>query len=109
MTDHSLPGEQVDARWSSGDPTIAPSGATWLRGRIWGAWRGCLAVAVLGSSELMILKFNDAGELVRRFKPAVLDGDAGRLRSAVMGPDNNLYLTTSNGVDDRILVVAPQR
>ena len=44
----------------------------------------------------------------RSFKPAVLDGDAGRLRSAVLGPDNNLYLTTSNGTDDRILRAVPR-
>ena len=45
---------------------------------------------------------------MRTFKPAVLDGDHGRLRSAVMGPDNNLYLTTSNSAnDDRILRVVP--
>ena len=30
MTDQSLPGPQVDARWSSGDPTVATSGATWV-------------------------------------------------------------------------------
>ena len=45
---------------------------------------------------------------MRTFKPAVLDGDHGRLRSAVMGPDNNLYLTTSNDEGaDRILRVVP--
>ena len=108
MTNHSLPGRQINARWSSGNPTIAPSGATWLRGRKWGAWQGALAMAVLGSQELLILTFDADGRLVRTFKPAVLDGDQGRLRSAVMGPDNNLYLTTSNNQDaDRILRVVP--
>jgi len=108
MTNHTLPGRQLNARWSSGNPTIAPSGATWLRGAKWGAWRGALAMAVLGSQELVILKFDADGKLVRTFKPAVLDGDHGRLRSAVMGPDNNLYLTTSNSAnDDRILRVVP--
>jgi glucose/arabinose dehydrogenase len=109
MTDHSLPGRQLDARWSSGDPTIAPSGAAWLRGKKWGAWQGCLAIAVLAGEELLILRFDRAGRLRRTFHPAVLDGDAGRLRSAVLGPDNNLYLTTSNGSDDRILKVVPRR
>ena len=58
MTNHTLPGRQLNARWSSGNPTIAPSGATWLRGAKWGAWRGALAMAVLGSQELVILKFD---------------------------------------------------
>ena len=39
MTDHSLPGRQIDAKWSSGQPTIATSGAAWLKGDVWGAWR----------------------------------------------------------------------
>jgi glucose/arabinose dehydrogenase len=108
MTDHDLPGVQIGARWRSGEPTIAPSGATWLRGAKWGSWRGALAMAVLGSEELLILKFDSSGKLLRTFKPAVLDGDAGRLRSAVLGPRNNLLLTTSNGVDDRILRVSPR-
>jgi glucose/arabinose dehydrogenase len=108
MTNHSLPGKQLNARWRSGYPTIAPSGCTWLRGSKWGRWRGALAMAVLGSEELVILKFDRRGKLLRSFKPAVLDGDAGRLRSAVMGPDNNLYLTTSNGANDRILKVVPR-
>jgi glucose/arabinose dehydrogenase len=108
MTNHSLPGRQINARWRSGNPTIAPSGATWLAGRKWGSWRGALAVAVLGSHELLILKFDSAGALVRSFKPAALNGDVGRLRSAVLGPDNNLYLTTSNGSNDRILKVVPR-
>lgn len=108
MTNHSLPGRQVNARWSSGDPTIAPSGATWLSGRKWGAWQGALALAVLGSRELHILKFDADGRLLREFRPAALDGVEGRLRAAVLGPDNNLYVTTSNFTDDRILKVVPQ-
>lgn len=39
MTDHSLPGKQINARWSSGYPTIATSGAVWLTGRRWGCGR----------------------------------------------------------------------
>jgi hypothetical protein len=31
MTDFSLPGRPLGARWSSGQPTVATSGATWLR------------------------------------------------------------------------------
>ena len=37
MTDQSLPGPQVDAKWSSGTPAIATSGAAWVRGRQWGS------------------------------------------------------------------------
>jgi len=110
MTDFSLPGRQIGARWRSGSPTIAPSGATFLRGQKWGAWRGGLALGVLGDSHLRILRFGPRGTLIRSWRPAALDGDFGRLRSVVMGPDNDLYVTTSNGGgNDRILRVTPRR
>ncbi|MDQ3629041.1 MAG: PQQ-dependent sugar dehydrogenase [Actinomycetota bacterium] len=110
MTDFSLPGKQIGARWRSGSPTIAPSGATFLRGEKWGVWRGSLALGVLGDAHLLILKFDPEGRLLRSWKPAALDGDFGRLRSVVTGPDNDLYVTTSNGLgSDRILRVTPRR
>ena len=105
MTNYSLPGKQIGARWKSGNPTIAPSGAVWLRGKKWGIWQGCLAMAVLGHTQLRILKFNQKGKFVRGWIP--LKGN--RLRAAVLGPDHNLYLTTSNGGNDKILKVVPHR
>ncbi|CAN5569791.1 PQQ-dependent sugar dehydrogenase [soil metagenome] len=111
MTDFSLPGKQIGARWRSGNPTIATSGAVWLRGNRWGAWRGCLAVAALKDSSVRIMKFDGSGRFVRMWTPAALNGDYGRLRSVVMGPRNALYVTTSNGGGgaggDRILRVTP--
>lgn len=107
MTDFGLPGKQIGARWRSGSPTIAPSGATWLKGKKWGVWRGCLALGVLGSSQLRILKFTDKGKFVRSW--VRLDGST-RLRSVVLGPNNNLYATTANGGgNDRILKIVPRR
>jgi len=110
MTDFSLPGKQIGARWSSG-PTIATSGAVWLRGKRWGAWRGCLAVAALQGESLRVMKFDGRGRFVRMWTPAALDDRYGRLRSVVLGPNNSLYVTTSNGGDgtggDRILRVTP--
>ena len=107
MTDFSLPGPQVGARWRSGSPTIAPSGAAWLRGDKWGTWQGCLAMAVLGDSHLRVLKFTPSGRFVRSWRPGALDGR--RLRTAQLGPGGNLFLTTSDGGgDDRILRVVPR-
>jgi len=112
MTDHSLPGKQINARWSSGSPTIATSGATWITGKRWGAWQGCLAVATLADSSLRIMKFGPGGKFQRMWTPPALDGDFGRLRSVVMGPNNAMYVTTSNGGGgsggDRILLVTPR-
>lgn len=112
MTDHSLPGRQINARWDSGYPTIAPSGAVWLTGKRWGVWQGCLAVAALKDSSLRILKFGQGGTFRRMWTPPALNGDFGRLRSVVMGPHNALYVTTSNGGGgvggDKILRVTPR-
>lgn len=111
MTDFSLPGRQLGARWRSGKPTVATSGATWLRGAAWGDYRGQLAVAALKDSALRIMRF-DGDRLVQVRRPGRLNGDYGRLRSATLGPDGALYLTTSNsdGDDhnDQVLRVMPR-
>jgi len=109
MTEHSLPGKQINAKWRSGNPTIAPSGAVWVRGKKWGAYQGTLAMAVLGDQKLMFLKFNKKGNLQWARTPAALDGDFGRLRSVVMDKKNNLLVTTANGGGgDRIVKIRPR-
>jgi len=109
MTDFSLPGKQIGARWKSGSPTLATSGAVWLRGKKWGVWRGALAVAALKDTSLTILKFTDTGKLRRTWTPPALNGRY-RLRTPVLGPDRNLYVTTANGGGtDRIFKVRPLR
>jgi len=109
MTEHSLPGKQINARWRSGNPTIAPSGAVWVRGKKWGAYRGTLAMAVLGDQKLMFLKFNRNGKLKWTRTPAALNGDFGRLRSVVLDKKNNLLVTTANGGrNDRVIRIRPR-
>ncbi len=108
MTDFSLPGKQVGARWRSGSSTIATSGAVWLKGKKWRAWQGSLAVATLKDTSLRIMKFRRKGKFVRMWTPPALNsGD--RLRTPVLGPDKNLYVTTSDGDgNDQILKVVPR-
>jgi glucose/arabinose dehydrogenase len=82
------------AVWRSGCPTIAPSGATFLSGEHWQSWDGALAVAVLKNTELQVMSLDAPGTAVTAFaRPPQLDVGV-RLRSAVQGPDGNLYLTT---------------
>jgi glucose/arabinose dehydrogenase len=112
MTDHSLPGRQIDARWSSGFPTIATSGAGWITDDMWGRWQGRLAVGTTFAMELKIMKFKPNGHLVSVLTPPQLDGPYGDLRVPVQGPDGALYLATDNGEEevpgiDRILRVVP--
>jgi glucose/arabinose dehydrogenase len=95
----------VTAAWSSGSPTIAPSGGTFLSGPRWKAWERCLAVAVLKGQQLRIQCFNTAGTLVTT--QTTLITDRGRLRSAVLNPtNNNLYIATDQnpGVILRVVV-----
>lgn len=107
MTDHGLPGRQVSARWSSGTPTIATSGAAWVHGRRWGRLRGTLAVAALAGQRLVFMKFDDRGRLRWTRAPRPLR-QLGRLRSVTSLPGGALLVTTSNGARDRVLRVAPR-
>lgn len=110
MTDFSLPGRQTGARWSSGNPTDATSGAGWLTGRRWGHWQGALAVAALKDSSLRVIRFDRHGRLRWVRRPPALTGTYGRLRTAQIGPHHVLYLTTDNGSgQDRVLAVRPAR
>ena len=107
MTDQSLPGRQREAKWRSGMPTIATSGATFVSGRKWGALNGTLAVAALGGQRMVFMRFDQRGNLVRTRTPAVLR-EFGRLRSVTRSPNGDLLVTTSNGENDSILRVSPR-
>ncbi|WP_181311330.1 PQQ-dependent sugar dehydrogenase [Nocardioides campestrisoli] len=108
MTDHSLPGVQIDARWSSGRPTVATSGAAWVRGKQWGRLDGTLAVAALKGSRVLFMRFDADGELRQVRAPKELRR-YGRLRSVTSLPGGDLLVTTSNGAGrDRVLRVSPR-
>jgi glucose/arabinose dehydrogenase len=78
--------------WRSGDGgTIAPSGATFLSGAQWKSWDGVLAVAVLKGSQLRLMYLDGPGNVAGT--TAILKNGV-RLRSAVQGPDGNLYIST---------------
>ena len=107
MTDDALPGVQVPARWSSGSPTLATSGATWVRGSAWGEYDGTLAVATLKASRLVFFKFDAAGNLVWTRTPDEVT-HFGRLRSVTRARNGDLLVTTSNGTADSVLRVSPR-
>jgi aldose sugar dehydrogenase len=107
MTDPSLPGTQTEAIWSSGDPTIATSGAAWVAGQAWGAYDGTLAVAALAGERVLFLRFDDQLRLEGSRTPKALRRH-GRLRSVTRLPDGDLLVTTSNGRNDKVLRVYPR-
>ena len=52
MTDLEKFPDAVPAVWSSGSPTLALAGATFIEGSAWGSWDGALAVATLKAEHL---------------------------------------------------------
>jgi len=107
MTDLVKFPNAVKAVWSSGCPTIAPSGATFLTGSKWSGWNGALAVAVLKEQRLQVFYIDGSnGNALTDVWTAI--NTQGRLRSAVQGPDGNLYLATdTDAPNGRILKVVP--
>lgn len=93
MTDFGLPGKQYGARWRSGDPTLATSGASFVYGKKWGSLNGTLAVAALKATRILFLRFDDRGKLVRTTVPPILQR-YGRLRSVTVAPNGDLLVTT---------------
>jgi aldose sugar dehydrogenase len=108
MTDQSLPGRQINAAWSSGDPTLATSGGGFVYGNRLGAYDGALAVAALKAQQVLFLTFSKAGALKRVRVPGELRR-YGRIRTVVDGPGSTFYVTTDNGGGaDAILRVRPR-
>ena len=106
MTDLVRHPDATSAVWSSGCPTIAPSGGIFVYGPQWGQWNGGLVLAVLKGSQLRMFRLSPDGR--RPIAVSLALNNHGRLRSAVVGPDGALYVTTSNGAStDEILRVEP--
>jgi glucose/arabinose dehydrogenase len=107
MTDQGLPGDQVAARWSSGYPTVATAGSSFVYGKEWRAFNGALAVACLKAGRVLFLTFDADGRLIRKRVPAALTR-YGRLRAVTQLPSGALLVSTSNGQGrDVILRVRP--
>jgi glucose/arabinose dehydrogenase len=98
MTAHGLAGcPCLDPVWASGNPTIAPSGATFLHGDQWKGYDGALALAVLKDSYLRVFSLSGdtvVGDDIRMARYET------RLRSAVQGPNGKLYIATDVAAGD---------
>jgi glucose/arabinose dehydrogenase len=92
-------------------PTIAPGSAAVYEGPI-DDWHGDLFVGTLAGRHLRRIRIED-GSVVDQER--LLDEEYGRLRTAFTGPDDHLYVTTSNQdgrgtpapQDDRVLRIQP--
>jgi glucose/arabinose dehydrogenase len=94
------------------EEAIAPSGATFVS-RPGSAWSGDFLIAALVGEQIRRLGFDAGGQVTR--DEAMFEGDFGRLRTVVEGPDGALYALTSNrdgrgsprDGDDRVLRIVP--
>ena len=68
--------------------------------------QGLLAVAALKGAKLLLMRVDPNGTVTEVGQLPQLDGNYGRLRAVRAGSDDALYLTTSNGDDDKVLRVA---
>ncbi len=107
MTDLERYPDALEAAWSSGRPVEAVCGAAFISGPQWGDLDGTLAVAALRGSKLMLMTLGADGAVAEVGVPGPLDDTFGRLRSVRTGPDGALYVSTSNGDDDKVLRIDP--
>jgi glucose/arabinose dehydrogenase len=107
MTDQQRFPDAVPAVWRSGRDTEAICGAAFITGEQWGGMQGLLAVAALKGAKLLLMHVGSEGKVTEVGQLPQLDGNYGRLRAVRPGADGALYLTTSNGDDDKVLRVAP--
>ena len=108
MTDEAIEGA-VPAVWSSGESTLATSGAAFIDGEQWGGYDGLLLVGLLKAQGVLALRLDDDGAVVDEFRLPELEGSFGRIRSITQGGDGALYLTTDNGGNaDALLRVTPR-
>jgi glucose/arabinose dehydrogenase len=93
--------------WASGNPTLATSGAVFLPDAGWGDRGGSLIVSTLKEGDLRRFVLSDDDRQLTLVE-TLLDGEFGRLRAVVIGPDGALYVSTSNADgDDRVIRVEP--
>lgn len=94
----------LSAVWSSGCPSIAPSGADFIAGEAWGKWDGALAVAVLKDQKLLLVTL-EGDEIVATRN--LLSGTLGRLRTVRPGAQSSIWLTV-DADEGSVVNVAPE-
>lgn len=108
MTDLERFPDAVPAKWQSGETTEAVCAAAFLEGDQWGKLNGTLVITALKGAKLLLLTLTDAGDVASVAIPKEFNNKYGRLRAARSGPDGALYITTTNGSDDKLLRVTPK-
>jgi glucose/arabinose dehydrogenase len=105
MTDLKRFPDAVQAKWESGETTEAVCAAAFLSGPQWGDLDGALVVTALKGAKVLLFKLDADANVQSVAIPTEFDSKYGRLRAARQGPDGALYITTSDGSNDKLLRV----
>ncbi|HKS49116.1 MAG TPA: PQQ-dependent sugar dehydrogenase [Amycolatopsis sp.] len=107
MTDTVRFPDAVSPLWTSGKITEAICGAAFITGGQWGFLDGRLAVVALKGQKMLLFTVDEPGAITEVSLPGQFDDTYGRLRAVRGGPDGALYVTTSDGDDDKVLRITP--
>ena len=88
----------------SGQLTWAPSGMIFYDSEKISSFNGKFLVGTLRGEHLMVVDIDDDGSLISTEK--YFEGEFGRIRTAQIDPDGNLYLLTANGNNDKIIHIS---
>ena len=89
----------------SGDITWAPSGLLYYDSDKISDWKGKFLVATLRGEHVMVLDLDLENGVVNSTEK-IFQGDYGRIRNLVQGPDGDIFMLTSNGNNDKILQIS---
>ena len=100
------------ATWT---PTVAPCGADFYNADLIPGWKGNLLFTSLRGAALVRLILSPDGSRAVD-EELLFEGEFGRLRDVLVGPNGQIYLATSNRDgrgkptpdDDRILRIEPE-
>jgi glucose/arabinose dehydrogenase len=85
-------------------PTIAVSGMEYYNSDLLPQWKNSLLVTTLKNSRLYQLKLNADGTAITE-TTEFFTNKYGRMRDVCISPDGKVYICTSNGSNDKIIVI----
>lgn len=89
---------------TSWTPTIAVSGMDYYNDDAIPQWKNSLILATLKDQTLYQLKLSTDGNKIEGSKE-LISGTYGRLRDVCVSPNGTVYVATSNGSNDKIIVL----
>tara|TARA_B100000749_G_C18450136_1_gene476062 strand:+ start:21796 stop:23043 length:1248 start_codon:yes stop_codon:yes gene_type:complete len=94
MTDLEVFPNAMRPLWSNDGESNGMGPCTFLTGKQWKGWDGHLAVGIMGTQDLHLLKVKKDNTLA---SVSTADIPSYRMRSLVQGPDGALYMSTDSG------------